>query len=133
MPKDIITKGDIVDVLIFNKVPFDNKPFALIPKKMKLGIGLTKDVQNVLNVKLNSDIAKLLRGHKQGDKIKLAGGTKKIKDLFIDLKIPREERCKVPIIADEQGILQIGEYKSSENYKIDEKTKEVLKVTFKKL
>ena len=70
MPKDIITKGDIVDVLIFNKVPFDNKPFALIPKKMKLGIGLTKDVQNVLNVKLNSDIAKLLRGHNQGDKIK---------------------------------------------------------------
>ena len=56
---------------------------------------------------------------------------KKIKDLFIDLKIPREERCKVPIIADEQGILQIGEYKSSENYKIDEKTKEVLKVTLR--
>lgn len=75
----------------------------------------------------------VIRSRQQGDKIKLAGGTKKIKDLFIDLKIPREERCKVPIIADEQGILQIGEYKSSENYKIDEKTKEVLKVTFKKL
>ena len=52
MPKDIITKGDIVDVLIFNKVPFDNKPFALIPKKMKLGIGLTKDVQNVFKRKI---------------------------------------------------------------------------------
>ena len=56
-----------------------------------------------------------------------------IEDLFIDLKIPREERCKVPVIADEQGILQVGKYKSSENYKIDEKTKEVLKVTFKNL
>ena len=75
----------------------------------------------------------VVRSRQQGDKIKLVGGTKKIKDLFIDLKIPREERCKVPIISDEQGILQVGEYKSSENYKIDENTKEVLKVSFKKL
>ncbi|MDU7535864.1 MAG: tRNA lysidine(34) synthetase TilS [Peptostreptococcaceae bacterium] len=75
----------------------------------------------------------VVRSRQQGDKIKLAGGSKKIKDLFIDLKIPREERCKVPVIADEQGILQVGKYKSSENYKIDEKTKEVLKVTFKNL
>ena len=73
----------------------------------------------------------VVRSRQQGDKIK--GGSKKIKDLFIDLKIPREERCKVPVIADEQGILQVGKYKSSENYKIDEKTKEVLKVTFKNL
>ena len=75
----------------------------------------------------------VVRSRQQGDKIKLAGGTKKLKDLFIDLKIPREERCKIPVIADEEGILQVGEYKSSENYKIDENTKEVLKVTFKKL
>lgn len=75
----------------------------------------------------------IIRSRQQGDKIKLAGGTKKVKDLFIDLKIPREERCKVPVIVDEQGILQVGQYKSSENYKIDENTKEVLKVTFKKL
>ena len=75
----------------------------------------------------------VVRSRQQGDKIKLVGGTKKIKDLFIDLKIPREDRCKVPIISDEQGILQVGEYKSSENYKIDENTKEVLKVSFKKL
>ncbi|MGL4797114.1 MAG: tRNA lysidine(34) synthetase TilS, partial [Paraclostridium sp.] len=35
----------------------------------------------------------VVRSRKSGDKIKLAGGSKKIKDLFIDLKIPREERC----------------------------------------
>lgn len=75
----------------------------------------------------------VIRNRQQGDKIKLAGGTKKLKDLFIDLKIPREERCKVPVITDEEGILQVGEYKSSENYKIDENTKEVLKIIFKKL
>lgn len=75
----------------------------------------------------------VVRNRQQGDKIKLVGGSKKIKDLFIDLKIPREDRCKIPVIVDDEGILQVGEYKSSENYKIDENTKEVLKVTFKKI
>lgn len=75
----------------------------------------------------------VVRSRKQGDKIKLAGGSKKVKDLFIDLKIPREDRCKVPVITDDEGILCVGDYKTSENYKIDSKTKEVLKISFKKL
>lgn len=75
----------------------------------------------------------VVRSRKEGDKIKLSAGSKKIKDLFIDLKIPREERCNVPIIVDEQGILCVGDYKNSENYKIDNSTKEVLKITFKKI
>lgn len=75
----------------------------------------------------------VVRSRNEGDKIKLSAGSKKIKDLFIDLKIPREERCNVPIIVDEQGILCVGDYRNSENYKIDNNTKEVLKITFKKI
>lgn len=75
----------------------------------------------------------VVRSRKQGDKIKLAAGSKKIKDLFIDLKIPREDRCKIPVVADDEGILFVGDYKTSENYKVDSKTKEVLKISFKKL
>ena len=73
------------------------------------------------------------RNRRTGDKIKLSGGSKKIKDLFIDIKIPKEDRSKVPIIADSQGILSVGNIRNSENYKIDSQTKEVLKVTFKKI
>lgn len=75
----------------------------------------------------------VIRSRRQGDKIKLAVGSKKVKDLFIDLKIPREERCKIPIITDSEGIICVGDYKISENYKIDESTKEVLKINFNKL
>lgn len=75
----------------------------------------------------------VIRSRRQGDKIKLAMGSKKVKDLFIDLKIPREERCKIPIVADSEGIICVGDYKISENYKIDENTKEVLKINFNKL
>lgn len=75
----------------------------------------------------------VIRSRRQGDKIKLAMGSKKVKDLFIDLKIPREERCKIPIITDSEGIICVGDYKISENYKIDANTKEVLKINFNKL
>ena len=75
----------------------------------------------------------VVRSRRQGDKVKLAAGSKKIKDLFIDLKIPREDRCKVPVVTDDEGILCVGDYKTSEDYKIDSETKEVLKVSFKKL
>ncbi|MGL4914595.1 MAG: tRNA lysidine(34) synthetase TilS [Romboutsia sp.] len=75
----------------------------------------------------------VVRSRKQGDKVKLVAGSKKIKDLFIDLKIPREDRCKVPVVTDDEGILCVGHYKTSEDYKIDSETKEVLKVSFKKL
>ncbi|WP_373600077.1 tRNA lysidine(34) synthetase TilS [Paraclostridium bifermentans] len=75
----------------------------------------------------------IVRNRESGDKIKLAGGSKKLKNLFIDLKIPREERCKVPVVVDENEVVCVGDYKISENYKIDANTKEVLKITFKKL
>ncbi|MGL5695045.1 MAG: tRNA lysidine(34) synthetase TilS [Peptostreptococcaceae bacterium] len=75
----------------------------------------------------------VVRNRRSGDKIKLSGGSKKIKDLLIDIKVPKEDRSKIPVIADEQGILSVGDFRNSENYKIDLTTKEVLKVSFKKL
>ena len=60
-------------------------------------------------------------------------GNKKLKNLFIDMKIPKEERSKIPIIADNEDVLCVGTYRVSEMFKVDESTKEVLKVCFKKL
>ena len=42
-----------------------------------------------------------------GDVICLRGGTKTLKKLFIDRKIPVEERSRIPVLADEQGILAV--------------------------
>lgn len=75
----------------------------------------------------------VIRNRKQGDKVKLAVGSKKIKDLFIDLKIPKEDRCRIPIVLDENGVMCVGDYRLSEDYKVDENTREVLKITFNNL
>ncbi|KXZ38902.1 tRNA(Ile)-lysidine synthase [Alkalithermobacter thermoalcaliphilus JW-YL-7 = DSM 7308] len=72
-----------------------------------------------------------IRNRKDGDKIKLLGlgGSKKLKDLFIDLKIPKDERGKIPILCDEKGIIWLVGYRMSEDYKIDKTTKKVLRVS----
>ncbi|SHK59001.1 tRNA lysidine(34) synthetase TilS [Tepidibacter formicigenes] len=77
----------------------------------------------------------LIRSRRNGDKIKILGlgGNKKIKDLFIDLKIPKESRDKIPILSDEKGIIWVMGYRMSEDYKIDKDTKNVLKVSLKLL
>lgn len=46
-----------------------------------------------------------VRCRKPGDQITLAGGTKDLKKLFIDRKIPRHQRLAIPVIADDAGVV----------------------------
>ena len=49
----------------------------------------------------------VVRGRKTSDTMRLYGGTKSLKKLFIDRKIPAAERDKIPVIADEAGVLAV--------------------------
>ena len=42
-----------------------------------------------------------------GDSIRLSGGTKSLKKLFIDRKIPAAERPHIPVLRDERGVLGV--------------------------
>ena len=48
-----------------------------------------------------------IRSRRPGDEIRLPGGTRSLKKLFIDRKIPALQRPLVPVIADREGILGI--------------------------
>ena len=48
-----------------------------------------------------------LRCRMEGDSIRLSGGTKSVKKLFADRKIPASQRLRIPIVADDGGILGI--------------------------
>ena len=48
-----------------------------------------------------------VRCRQAGDEITLAGGTKSLKKLFIDRKIPRHQRLAIPVVADEGGLLAV--------------------------
>jgi tRNA(Ile)-lysidine synthase len=60
-------------------------------------------------------------------------GSKKVKDLFIDNKIPREEREKIPIFADEKGIIWIPGNAVSREYKVEKDSSRVLAVTIERI
>ncbi|MBQ8748539.1 MAG: tRNA lysidine(34) synthetase TilS [Oscillospiraceae bacterium] len=49
----------------------------------------------------------VLRSRKTGDTIRLLGGTKSLKKLFIDEKIPAEQRDAVPVLADDGGVIAV--------------------------
>ena len=59
------------------------------------------------------------------------GGTKKLKDYFIDCKVPRRERDNVTLLADGSHVLWAVGYRISEYYKVTSQTKKVIKVQVK--
>ena len=49
----------------------------------------------------------LLGPRRSGDAIRLSGGSKSLKKLYIDRKIPAVQRSRIPVLRDEQGVLGI--------------------------
>lgn len=49
----------------------------------------------------------VVRSRQPGDTMRLRGGTKELKKLFIDRKIPAHKRAAVAVVADERGILAV--------------------------
>ena len=49
-----------------------------------------------------------LRSRQAGDAIRLSGGTKTLKKILIDRKIPAAERSRIPVLCDDVGILAVG-------------------------
>lgn len=69
-----------------------------------------------------------VRNRKNGDKFIPLGmnGSKKLKDFFIDEKISKEEREKIPLVLDGDEIIWVVGYRISEKYKVGSSTKNVL-------
>ena len=70
-----------------------------------------------------------LRNRKSGDKIRLAerGLTKSLKKLFNE-SIPLEERHKVAVLSDDDGVIYVEGFGADERVSADENTKRILEV-----
>lgn len=71
-----------------------------------------------------------LRNRKQGDylQINASGNVKTIKSLFIDEKIPREQREEVPLLCDGNHVMWVLGGRISEAYKVTEHSRKILVV-----
>lgn len=72
-----------------------------------------------------------LRSRREGDQLFLKGlgGHKKVKDIFIDEKVPREERDLIPILTAGENLLWIPGFRRANLAEVDEKTKKILLFT----
>ena len=78
----------------------------------------------------------ILRFRQKGDYLTLSDGAgnmihKSLKDYMIGEKIPREQRDRIPVLADGSHVLWLAGYRISEYYKVDRNTKRVLQVKLK--
>jgi len=76
----------------------------------------------------------MIRNFRPGDRFVPLGmsGHKKLKDFFIDLKIPSEVRARIPILTERDMPIWVCGFRIDDRFKVSSKTKKVLKVTFDK-
>lgn len=69
-----------------------------------------------------------VRNWRRGDRMIPLGmeKAKKLHDIFVDCKVPREKRSRIPIVVDEEGILWVVGLRLAERAKVREDTKRVL-------
>lgn len=51
--------------------------------------------------------ALIIRSRRVGDEMRLSGGTKSLKKLYIDRKVPAARRAQLPVLADDRGVLAV--------------------------
>ncbi len=111
-----------------NKIVECNKEIELIPVVNGKNIQRYKNTytKNIDYDKINGSLQ--IRTRQAGDRIQLKSGSKKLKDFFIDEKIPKTSRDDIILIADQANIIWIVGYRLSEAYYITDQTKHVLQI-----
>ena len=130
--KIILGKDDInKNIIDFYKFSME---FSVIGNHESIDIGLKQEglIQYFDFDKISYNI--YIRNRVDGDKIMPLGmnGNKKIKDIFIDMKIPKEKRDNIPILCFDEKISWIIGIRTSEEYKVLNKSKNILKVVIQR-
>ncbi len=75
----------------------------------------------------------LVRRRRPGDRFQPLGapGSKKVHDLMVDRKVPRQRRDSIPIVADCEGIIWVAGVEIAERVKVTANTTKLLEVAIK--
>jgi tRNA(Ile)-lysidine synthase len=73
----------------------------------------------------------VVRSRRPGDRLRPLGlgGEKKLQDVFVDSKVPREERDGVPVVADDAGIVWVARHCIDERVVVTAATQRVIQLT----
>ena len=85
-------------------------PGSVYLPQLELAVSCVESGDSVLTVDAFTVVAEgpiFLRSRQSGDEIRLSGGTKTLKKLFIDRKIPAFQRNRIPVVCDDRGVLGV--------------------------
>ncbi len=73
-----------------------------------------------------------IRNRQNGDIFKpyKSNGTRKLKEFFIDIKVPREKRDSIPLVCADNEVVWVVGYKISDKFRVTENTKSILKLEY---
>jgi tRNA(Ile)-lysidine synthase len=76
----------------------------------------------------------IVRSRKRGDFFYPLGfgKKKKLQDFFVDEKVPRDERDKIPLIVSGEDVIWVAGYRQDDRFKVADDTKKVLKLEAKR-
>lgn len=119
---------------IGEKNAIEGKSFCIrltvMDKKADINLGRDKFIKYFDYDKISSKI--ILRYRREGDRFTSIGmsGEKKLKDIFIDMKVDKTKRDYIPLICFNKEISWIVGYKISDKFKVDENTRKILEIKF---
>lgn len=119
---------------------YEEMPESLMAKRVSMRVfertpDMTRFPEKEYTKWFDYDIIKntvKIRHRKPGDSLAVnrMGGRQKLKQYFINEKIPKEERDRVWLVADGSKIMWVVGYRQSQDYQITEHTKNILEITF---
>ena len=138
--KNLAKYNILVKNATINIADIDKTKSIVLDEKNILELTKVEDIADVFSRKIKGhnscfiDMDKIspklfIRYRQNGDKIipKGMAGTKKLKDIFIDRKIPANKRDTIPLICNDNGdIIWIAGVQQSAKYLVDECTKQAL-------
>ncbi|MCK4956609.1 MAG: tRNA lysidine(34) synthetase TilS [Candidatus Cloacimonetes bacterium] len=138
--KELLTNVDVNNLKTINSLrhrfTFENYRISMKQlKKLPTKRYLFED-KNTVYLDLDKTTFPMIIRHRQpGDRFTPYGmkNRKKLKDFFIDEKVPKFERDKVLIICDEDKILWVAGMRLDNNVAISDKTKNILKIKIEKV
>lgn len=122
----------------FFSIPFEKQGKTLVPCGFFVAQAVEGDIIKGNNVAyMDMDllpVGLVIRPRKDGDRFRPFGskGSKKLKDFFIDRKVPRDERS-VPCLFFENEALFIPGYGISDKVKVTDNTRNILRVEYIRL
>lgn len=125
LDRDILLKGVTLDENVLGyKVSFkliNNKDINLKTENLTKYFSIDKDIESIV-----------IRSREDGDRFNPYGmmGTKKLKDIFIDLKIRKDLRDNIPLVLINDKIAWIVGYRVSNAFKVSRNSKNILEIKF---